>query len=84
MKRLTSLIDIKYTLLTQPKLYELRALVVAQLVEKSASDTRDPRFESRHWHNFINQLYNRKDKNKEKEAGNGPSLKNLWVNDIVD
>ena len=30
-----------------------------------ASDTRDQRFESRHRQNFIYQLYNRKDKNKE-------------------
>ena len=43
-----------------------------------ASDTRDPRFESSHWQNFIYQLYNRKDKNKEKEAGNGPSIKNFY------
>ena len=35
-----------------------------------AFNSRDPRFESRHWENFIDQLYNRKDKNKEKEAGN--------------
>ena len=40
-----------------------------------AFDTRDPQFESRHRQNFIYQLYNRKDENKEKEAGNGPSLK---------
>ena len=40
-----------------------------------ASDTRVPRFESRHQQNFIDQLYNRKDENKEKKAGNGPSLK---------
>ena len=39
------------------------------------SDSRDPRFESYHRQNFIYQLYNRKDENKEKEAGNGPSLK---------
>ena len=38
-----------------------------------ASDTRDLRFKSRHWQNFIYQLYNRKDENKEKDAGNGPS-----------
>ena len=38
-----------------------------------ASDTRDPQFESGHWQNFIYPMYNRKDKNKEKEAGNGPS-----------
>ena len=41
-----------------------------------ASDTRDPWLESRHRPNFIYQLYNRKGKNKEKEAGNGKSLKN--------
>ena len=40
-----------------------------------ASDIRDPRLESRHRQNFIYQLYNGKDENKEKEAGNGPSLK---------
>ena len=40
-----------------------------------ASDTRDPPFESRHQHNYINRFYNRNDKNKEKEARNGPSLK---------
>ena len=44
-----------------------------------ASDTRDPQFKSYHRQNFIypivNQLYNRKDKNSEKEAQNGPSLK---------
>ena len=40
-----------------------------------ASDTRDPRLESRHQQNFIYRLYNRKDDNKEIEAGNGPSLK---------
>ena len=44
-----------------------------------ASHTRDPRFEPYHWRNFvyqfIYQLYNRKDENKEKEAGNGSSLK---------
>ena len=42
-----------------------------------ASDTRDPQFKSRHWQNIIYQLYNRKDENKEKEAGNGPSFKQL-------
>ena len=40
-----------------------------------ASDTRDPQYKSRHRQNIIYQLYNRKDRNKEKEAGNGPSLK---------
>ena len=42
-----------------------------------ASYTRDPRFKSRHRQNFTYQLYNRKDKNREKEAGNGPALKKL-------
>ena len=46
-----------------------------------ASITRDPRFESRHRHNCINQLYNRKHQNKEKEAGNGPSLKSGKIAD---
>ena len=44
-----------------------------------ASDTRDLWFKSRHRQNFIYQiiyqLFNRKDKNKEKEAGNRPSSK---------
>ena len=40
-----------------------------------ASNTRDPQFESRDWQNFIDQLYSRKDKNEEKEAREGPSLK---------
>ena len=34
-----------------------------------ASDTRDPRFKSRHRQNLIYQLYNRKDENKENEVG---------------
>ena len=38
-----------------------------------ASYIRDPRFESRYQQNFIYQMYNCK--SKEKEAGNGPSLK---------
>ena len=42
-----------------------------------ASDTRDPRFESRQRQNFIYQFYNRKDESKEKEAGNGPSNKTI-------
>ena len=40
-----------------------------------ASDTRDLQLEFIHRRNFIYQLYNRKDKIKEKEAGNCPSLK---------
>ena len=40
-----------------------------------ASDTRDLWFESRHQQNFIYKLYNRKDENKEKEAGSGSSFK---------
>ena len=35
-----------------------------------ASDTKDPQFKSRRWQNFISQLYDREDENKEKEAGN--------------
>ena len=37
------------------------------------SNTKELRFEFRRWQNFIYQWYNRKYKNKEKEAGNGPS-----------
>ena len=40
-----------------------------------ASVTRDPRFKSWHRHIFTSQLINRKDENKEKGSGNGPSLK---------
>ena len=40
-----------------------------------AYDTRDLRFKCRHRQNFIYRLYNRKDENKEKEAGIGPSFK---------
>ena len=36
-----------------------------------ASDTKDPQFISRHRQNFLDQLYNRKYENKEKEAGKG-------------
>ena len=35
-----------------------------------ASDTRDPRFETSHWRNFIN-LFTINHRNKENEAGNG-------------
>ena len=35
-----------------------------------AYDTRDLQFKSRRWQNFIYQLHDRKDENKEKEAGN--------------
>ena len=48
-----------------------------------ASDTRDPRFESRHWQTFIKHLFTvncvEKTKIKRKEAGNGPFfLKKTW------
>ena len=36
--------------------------------------TRYPQFKSRHQQNFIYHLYIRKDENKEKEDGNGPSF----------
>ena len=49
-----------------------------------ASDTRDPRFESRHRQNFFYQLHNRKDENNEREAMNGPSLKKLIGTLILD
>ena len=53
-----------------------RAVVVAQLVERSL-----PRSEIHGSNvcigkNFLVQLYIRKDKNKEKEVGNGPFKKN--------
>ena len=40
-----------------------------------ASNTKDPQFKSRNQENYTYQLYYRKDENKEKEAGNGPSFK---------
>ena len=47
----------------------------------AASDNRDLRFESQHWQGFIYQSqFNRKDKNKEKEAGNGPFKKDHNTN----
>ena len=52
-----------------------RVVVVAQLVDRVASNTRDPQFDSRHRQNLSNNCTIVKDKNKEKEAGNGPSLK---------
>ena len=45
-----------------------------------ASNTRGPRFESSHRQNFILNIYCQlywKDKNKEKEAGNGPFSKTI-------
>ena len=36
------------------------------------SDTRDWRFKSRHWQNFIYQLYTRKDESKEKKSREWP------------
>ena len=45
-----------------------------------ASDTKDPRFESRQQHNFIYQLYNRKDENKEKETREWSILKKSLTN----
>ena len=39
--------------------------------------TKDLQFQSWHGQNFVYQWYNRKDDNKEKEAGNGLSLKNI-------
>ena len=53
--------------------------VVTSVVRAVASDTRGPRFESSHWQKIIYTLNicllstaHWKDKNKEKEAGNGP------------
>ena len=46
-----------------------------------ASNSRGPRFESSHWQKFILNIYCQlywKDENKEKEAGNGPFLKNIY------
>ena len=54
------------------KYWQLLRIEVCRAV---TSDIINPQSESRHEQNFIFQLYNRKGKNKEKEAGNGPSLK---------
>ena len=42
-----------------------------------ASDTIDPRFESRHRQNLIYHLYNRKDENKEKRGWEWPIFKKI-------
>ena len=49
-----------------------------------ASDTRDPRFKSQHWQNFIYQLLIEieKGKIKQKEVGNGPSWQKKPIRDI--
>ena len=44
-----------------------------------APNSWDPQFESSHQQNFIYQLFYRNNENKEKEAGNGPSLKKTCV-----
>ena len=54
---------------------------MAQLVERSLSTPEICGSDPKHSQIFIYQLYIRKDGNKEKEAGNGPSLKtyaNVW------
>ena len=45
----------------------------------ATSNIRDLRFKPHHWQNFIIKLYNRKDKNKEKEPRKGPSFKNFYL-----
>ena len=67
--------------------FDLRAVDVAQLVEWSLPTSEIRKFESCHRqhviYQFMDQQYNRKDKNKEKEAGNGPSLKNHFYFDAI-
>ena len=60
-------------------------VAVAQLVDRALPTPRDPRSESRHQHNFIYQLYNRKDENKEKEKRRGMAnlLKKTPTNDLL-
>ena len=57
------------------------AVVVAQLVEWLLPTPEICSFEPCHWqkflYQFIYQLYNRKDENKEKDAKNGPPFKNF-------
>ena len=83
---MTSIVRVKQLLAEQLLAKQLlakqllaRAVVVAQLVERSLPTPEIRRFESRHWQNFIHQfiyqMHNSKDENKEKEAGTGPSLK---------
>ena len=51
-----------------------------------ASDTRDRQFESCDWQNFTYQIFyqinNRKDENKEEEAGNSLSFEKNFVKNI--
>ena len=49
------------------------------------SDTRDPQLKSQHQQNFIYRLhiFKKDDKNKEKEAWNGPSLKKVLASPKV-
>ena len=57
------------------------AVVVAQLEEWLLPTPEICSFEPCHWqkflYQFIYQLYNRKDENKEKDAKNGPPFKNF-------
>ena len=50
-----------------------------------ASDSRGQRFESSHWQHFILNIYCQlywKDENKEKEVGNGPFKKTIFIGSI--
>ena len=68
-----------FSLLILTKQHDSRAVVVEQLAERVVSDIRDPWFESQHQQSFKNvficELQFKRDKNKEKEAGNGPFIK---------
>ena len=62
-------------------MFQLRewAVLVAQLVEWSLLTPEIHSSKSQHRQSFVYQLeLNRKDENKEKEAGNGPSLKKMF------
>ena len=64
--------------LSEAKLIPLRGSGCGSVGRAVASDTRDPRFESRHRQTFIKHLFTvscvEKTKIKKKEAGNGPFL----------
>ena len=65
--------------LSEAKLIPLRGSGCGSVGRAVASDTRDPRLESRHWQTLIKHLFTvncvEKTKTKKKEAGNGPFKK---------
>ena len=68
-----------FSLLILTKHHDSGTVVAAQFAERFVSGIRDPWFESQHQQSFKNEficeLQFKRDKNKEKEAGNGPFIK---------